>query len=343
MPARLRRPSLAARLESWLTSHWWRPERTGVSRALAPLALLYRVALRWHSARHSTPAATPVPVVVVGNWVVGGAGKTPVVIALVNALQLHGWRPGVVSRGFGRRSDAVLAVGTDSNPAEVGDEPLLICRRTGVPVWVGSDRPHAVQSLCAAHPEVNVVVSDDGLQHGGLARVAEVVVFDERGVGNGQLLPAGPLRAAVPARLASYQQVLYTNGSASTTLPGHLARRSLGTALPLTAWWAGDGTPGVAPSALPGTRWLAVAGLASPEKFFGMLREAGLAISPCPQPDHAAYDQLPWPAGTKHVITTEKDAVKLPAGAVGDTQVWVVRLDLKLPDGLITQILTRLK
>jgi len=181
------------------------------------------------------------------------------------------------------------------------------------------------------------------LQHLDLARVAEVVVFDERGAGNGQLLPAGPLRGAVPDSLTAHQLLVYSNGSASTPLPGYLAERSLGAALPLSAWWARDNAQGVAVSSLPDRHWLAVAGLAAPEKFFRMLRDAGLSITRCPQPDHAPYDRLPWPAATTHVVTTEKDAVKLPTGAVGDAQVWVVGLDLKLPAALITQIITLLK
>ena len=140
------------------------------------------------------------PVVVVGNLVAGGAGKTPVVLAIVAALQAAGHRPGIVSRGYGGRTGAsggtngVLEVEENTPAHRTGDEPLLLRRRSGCPVVVGADRVAAAQALRAAHPTLSVIVSDDGLQHRRLARSVEIIVFDERGVGNGRCLPAGPLR-----------------------------------------------------------------------------------------------------------------------------------------------------
>lgn len=302
-----------------------------MARSLQPLAALYGWLLQRQRERQGSAATSPVPVLVVGNLVVGGAGKTPVVIALVQALQQLGWQPGVVSRGYGRSEDGLHAVQPQDPAALSGDEPLLIRRRTGVPVWVGRQRAAAAQALCAAHPEVNVIVSDDGLQHRALARAAELLVFDERGVGNGLLLPAGPLREPLPQRLQPWQRVLVSGTRPAPLQPALQLQRRLGAAWPLQAWWAGQASACVPLHALRGRRLLAVAGIAAPQKFFAMLLEQGLEIEPCPQPDHARYDTLPWPAGTREVLVTEKDAVKLLPQAVGEVRVWVLGLDLELP------------
>ncbi len=282
------------------------------------------------------------PVVVVGNLVVGGVGKTPVVIALVQALQQAGWHPGVVSRGYGRDGSSVAEVANDSPAAEVGDEPLLIKRRTGAPVWVGRDRPQAVRALCQQQRSVDVIVSDDGLQHRALARIAEWIVFDERGAGNGLLLPAGPLREPLRKHLSATTRVLYNANRASTPLPGALLTRRIGSVLPLAAWWQGDETQAAPLASLLGNPLLALAGIGAPDRFFAMLRAAGLSITPCPQPDHASYATLPWPSGTTDVVTTEKDAVKLPPGGVGAVRIWVARLDLELPADLVRDLIALL-
>jgi len=336
-----RGPKLAGRAQDLLLRHWWQPRPSLLAWLLWPLSWLYDALAAWQR-RRSTTQTVPVPVVVVGNFVVGGAGKTPTVIGLVQALAASGRHPGVVSRGHGRRGEAVRAVRAGDAAHEAGDEPLLIQRRTLVPVWVGRDRAAAARALCAAHPEVDVLVSDDGLQHRALPRFAELVVFDERGTGNGLLLPAGPLRQRLPRRLPPRMQVLYTAGVASTVLPGALAQRRLGAAWPLAAWVAGDGRAARPLSTLAGRRLLAAAGLAAPEKFFGMLEQAGLDIDRLPLPDHHAYATLPWPAGTTEVVTTEKDAVKIDPSQLGKTQVWVVPLDLTLPSALVGELLSLL-
>ena len=277
--------------------------------------------------------------IVVGNLVVGGAGKTPVVIALVQALRARGWQPGVVSRGYGRAREDVRPVLPDSRAADVGDEPLLIHRRTAAPVWVGRDRPAAVRALCDAHRAVDVILSDDGLQHRRLARVAEVLVFDERGVGNGLLLPAGPLREPMPAAPGTRQRVVYAGDALPALQPATRLHRQLGPAWPLAAWWAGQRDACQPLSALQGRRLLAVAGLGEPEKFFRMLEAAGLTFERLPQPDHAAYTTLPWPAGTAEVVLTEKDAVKLPPERVAGTRVWVLGLDLAMPPACVDDLL----
>ncbi len=333
---------MAGGLAALLQRHWWRAPPSLLARALQPLSGLYR-ALAAADRALKPPQALPVPVLVVGNLVLGGAGKTPTVIALVQALAAAGCRPGVVSRGYGRRGDAPRAVRAGDDVQAVGDEPLLIARRTGVPLWVGRDRVQAARQLCAAHPEVDLLIADDGLQHHRLARQAQCIVFDERGAGNGLLLPAGPLRQPLPRQLPPHSRVLYTHGVASTALPGALAQRRLGRAWPLAAWQRGDAAAALPLAALQGRPLLAAAGLAAPQKFFAMLREAGLHATELPLPDHHAYEQLPWPAGTADVLVTEKDAVKLDPARLGATRVWVLPLDLVLPVGFAAELLALLR
>ena len=182
--------------EAWL----WRGP---LARALLPLSWLYGavVALRRGLFRTGLLRATrlPVPVVVVGNLIAGGAGKTPTTLALVSLLREQGWTPGIVSRGHGREGAGLYEVTRDSSALHSGDEPLLLHLRSGAPMVVGADRVAAARTLLQRHPEVDLLLSDDGLQHLRLARDVEVIVFDERGAGNGWLLPAGPLREPVPA------------------------------------------------------------------------------------------------------------------------------------------------
>ncbi|MEP7296196.1 MAG: tetraacyldisaccharide 4'-kinase [Burkholderiales bacterium] len=271
-----------------------------------------------------------VPVIVVGNLIAGGAGKTPVVMAIVDLLRRHGYTPGIVSRGYGGRAIGVLAVDRTLTAAESGDEPLLLHLRTGAPLIVGRDRVAAVRHLMRLHPEVDIVVSDDGLQHLRLARIAQVLVFDERGVGNGWLLPAGPLREALPLHVPPRSVVVYNAPSPSTPLPGTLARRSFIGAVGLADWWRGVPASAEVLDDLRGREVVAVAGIARPGRFFAMLRERGLRFTPLPLPDHHAYATLPWPAAERDVIVTEKDAIKLDAARIGDTRVWVAPLDFAL-------------
>lgn len=334
--------TLAARFEALLLRHWWRVPPSGLSSSLRPVAALYGALARRQRAR-AQPRRAPVPVIVVGNYVVGGAGKTPTVIALVQALAQAGLHPGVLSRGYGRKDEEAREVLRHDRAADVGDEPLLIHRRTQAPLWVGRDRLAAAHALCLRHPEVDVLVCDDGLQHHALSRDAELVVFDERGAGNGLLLPAGPLRQSMPSVVPPRQCVLYTNGRASTPLPGALATRRLAQAWPLRAWWSGDAARALPLHALQGRKLLAAAGMAAPEKFFTLLESAGVAIARLPLRDHFGYAHLPWPRDTPEVIVTEKDAVKLDPARLGSTQVWVAPLDLQLPSALVDDLLNLLK
>ena len=199
---------MASSLETTFSREWLR--RGALACALWPLSLLFRglAAVRrgLFAAGVSHAERLPVPVVVVGNIFIGGTGKTPLTIWLVEALRAAGFRPGVVSRGFGAKDAAPREVSATSTPTEVGDEPVLIAVRTGCPVFVGRARAAAGRALLAAHPEVNVIVTDDGLQHYALARDVEIVLFDGRGVGNGWTLPAGPLRET-PSRTRDFTVV----------------------------------------------------------------------------------------------------------------------------------------
>ncbi|PPE65939.1 tetraacyldisaccharide 4'-kinase [Caldimonas caldifontis] len=328
--------SAAQRLAAQVQAAWM--ARGPLAWALTPLSLLYATLARAHQTMFALGLRRvhhlPRPVIVIGNIIAGGAGKTPTAIATVRALQAAGERPGLVSRGYGRRDDGVRDVHADSEAAAVGDEPLLMHLRTGAPVVVGRDRVAAGWHLLRQHPETTVIVCDDGLQHARLARDIEVLVFDERGIGNGWWLPAGPLRDR-PDRHADL--VLYNAPMPSTARRGVLARRQLGQAVPLQAWWSGSrdgqGLDDLA-GHLAGEPVLAVAGIAHPARFFGMLRAHGLQVDPCALDDHHRYTEAPW-AGhpAPWVLLTEKDAVKLRPGdrLAQDPRLHVVTLDFE-PD-----------
>lgn len=332
-------------------------ERDGaVSKALRPFAWLFGIgaAARRKLYRHGwcTTHALPVPVIVVGNLIVGGAGKTPAVLAIIALLRAHGWKPGIVSRGYGRaRENEIVEVTSATDARDSGDEPLLLARRTGVPVVVGGDRVAAGHALLQSHPEVDVLVSDDGLQHLSLGRDVEVLIFDERGIGNGRLLPAGPLREDVregtdagpfETAAAARRIVVYNAAEPTTSLPGFIGRRSLAGVVPLADWW---NAVAPSPDALAGLRdrnLVAAAGLARPGRFFAMLRAAGLSIVELPLPDHYDFSALPWPLGTGDVVVTEKDAVKLAPDRRIGARVWVAALDFEIDAGFTDALLSRL-
>ena len=319
-------------LSAGLRSAW--RQRGWLALALWPLSLPYRalVALRrtlyrWGVLRSER---LPVPVIVVGNVIAGGAGKTPVTLALVRHLQATGWQPGVISRGYGRSSDGCREVLPASTASEVGDEPLLIARAAGVPVFVARRRAQAGRALLAAHPATDVIVCDDGLQHLALARTVEICVFNDEGVGNGFLLPAGPLREAWPRTVDA---VLHTapQPPRGTRAPAFRLARQLapyaidaqGRQLPLTS--------------LHGQALHAVAAIARPEEFFAMLRAQGLTLARCEAlPDHYDFDS--WqrlPDKGKTLICTEKDAVKLWPTHPG---ALAVPLHLSLPSEFWAQL-----
>lgn len=304
-------PSKAGCLESL-----WQRRGPGAC-ALLPLAAVFGAAAalrrgwwRWCA----RPWRAAVPVVVVGNLTVGGAGKTPTVIALIAHLKRTGWRPAVISRGYGRRNPTqCLEAVPGSSPEDVGDEPLLIAQSTGVPLVVGARRSEAARLLLARHPGIDILVSDDGLQHYAMARDVEIAVFDERGGGNGWLLPAGPLREPLSRKT---DLVLYNAPAPSTALAGYLAVRKLLGWMPLAEWAQGPIEQRIwRPfSSLAGLRLAAAAGTGYPQRFFDMLGAEGLMLDKTrPLPDHAdgaTYAQAFAGLNAQAILITEKDAVK---------------------------------
>lgn len=275
----------------------------------------------------------PVPVVVVGNIVAGGAGKTPLVIALVDALRARGFRPGVVSRGYGGSVRQPMLLPANPDPREVGDEPALIGLRTSTPVAIGVDRAAAARLLLSEG--VNVIVADDGLQHLALARDVELCVLDgARRLGNGRLLPAGPLREPA-ARLGNVDFVVCNGGApAPNEVPMQLA---LG-----AAWSLRDAAVQRALGAFSAQRVHAVAGIGNPARFFEALRLAGLAVIEHPFADHYRYvaDDLAFGDGLP-VLMTEKDAVKCRGFALADA--WAVPVMALLPDTFFDAVAMRLR
>lgn len=295
--------------------------RGPLARLLWPVAAVFgaAAALRRRGYRSGLLASANVgvPVVVVGNVIAGGSGKTPVVIELANHLRARGLAVGVVSRGYGRTTTGCREILASADAAEAGDEPLLIARRCQVPVFVAADRTEAARALLAAHPATQVIVSDDGLQHHALRRDIEICVFDARGQGNGWLLPAGPLREPWPRPV----DLVVLTGPAPG-IPGFRAQRRLsGEAR------QGDGTR-IELQALAGRRLAAVAGIARPEVFFDMLREAGLALEQAVAlPDHYAFEKpVQHPAGCE-LLCTEKDAAKLWRI---EPRAWMVPMTMKI-------------
>lgn len=318
------------RLQRWLEARWY-----GGAPVPFVLQLLSRVygyvASRRRTRQQSRAERLPVPVIVVGNIVAGGSGKTPVVVALVDALRGAGYSPGVVSRGYGGRTHGPHAVAIDDDPAVCGDEPLLIRRRTGAPVTVGRDRVEAGRYLIERHP-VDVVVSDDGLQHYRLHRDIEIAIVDgRRRLGNGRLLPAGPLREPA-SRLSQVDQVL-VNGPRDADEPGF--DLALADACALV-----DGRCHVLGD-FAGAPVHAVAGIGDPSRFFAALRAAGIDVIEHPFPDHHAYvpDDLDF-AGAMPVLMTEKDAVKCMRFARASW--FAVPASAELPPGTVAAVLTRL-
>lgn len=280
--------------------------------------------------------ALPVPVIVIGNIVAGGSGKTPLVIWLARALRAAGRRPGIVSRGYGREGDGVREVGAGATAIEVGDEPLLISRRAGCPVFVGRDRAAAARALRAAHPECNVILADDGLQHYRLGRDLEIAVCDRRGALNGWPLPAGPLREPL-SRLRTVDAVVL-NGRCTAAVPGVpvFGMELEGT----TLYRLDDPSQTCAPAHLAGKQLHAVAGIGDPQRFFDHLDALGLACQNHAFPDHHRYAADELPRAGDAIVTTEKDAVKFPADL--QLPVWVLPVEARIAPDLAQFVVERI-
>lgn len=277
---------------------------------------------------------SPLPVVVVGNLSVGGNGKTPVVVWLVEALRARGLRPGVVSRGYGGKAPHYplrLVAGTTT--AEAGDEPVLIHRRCACPVAVSPKRADAVR-LLEQSGEVDIIITDDGLQHYALARDVEIVVLDGiRRFGNGCLLPMGPLREPL-SRLGSVDAIICNGGEPA---PGEWVMRLV----PDAPRRVQDDLP--AEGAL-GPKVNALAGIGHPPRFFATLRELGYDLVQAQgYPDHHGFDEAELTArfGERPLLMTEKDAVKCRAFARPNW--WYIPVRAELPEGLLATLMTSLK
>jgi tetraacyldisaccharide 4'-kinase len=340
---------MASSLESTLTRAWLR--RGPLALALWPLSLLFRVlaALRLTLFRAGILRSErlPVPVIVVGNIFIGGTGKTPLTIWLVEQLRAAGLNPGVISRGHGGegsdgRESGPREVLSGASAREVGDEPLLIAGRTGCPVVVGRRRAEAGRYLLARHPEVDVLVTDDGLQHYALQRDVELLLFDGRGVGNGWLLPAGPLRE--PASRRRDFTVVNT-----PVLTPALARAVGGQ--PFQMQLAGghaeqlrDPQHRLPLAGMAGKRIVAAAGIGNPGRFFTMLKGAGLDLRELPLPDHHDFLDDPFSGLDADVILiTEKDAVKCRQleHLNNDPRLWVVPVAAQIDPVLAAYIVEK--
>ncbi len=338
---------------SWLArllvEHWYRPRPTWLAYVLLPFSILYSVVVEIRASlyRHGflRSETLAVPVIVVGNVTVGGTGKTPFVIALVKALRARGFTPGVISRGYGGSVSArheIACVTAESNPNEVGDEAMQIAR-TDTPMAIGRNRVAAGELLLKTYPEVNVIISDDGMQHYRLARTMEIAMLDGmRRLGNGLTLPSGPLRER-PSRLAQVSAVVLTDIDSTTPLPQYqppVFRQTLRAdtlhqinqpenTMPLTAL-------------IDENHIHAIAGIGNPERFFQMFYCAGIHIEP-----HAFADHFPFTANdlalpdARWVIMTEKDAVKCRAFA--DDRCWYLPVTSEIAPPLLHLIDVKLR
>ena len=289
----------------------WR-SRNLAACAFLPAAALYgalsglqRKLYQWGIKKSQHPG---VPVLVVGNVIAGGAGKTPVTLSTVAHLKARGFKPGIISRGYGRNTGDCREATPQSLPQDVGDEPLQMVRSSGVPVFVARQRVDAARALLAAYPDTNILVCDDGLQHHALARDLEICVFNNEGIGNGWLLPAGPLREPWPRRVSA---VLYSAAQpplgTTSDIPSFQLQRQLA---PYALRSNGEQVP---LKDLQDTPLHALAAIARPEDFFTMLRAQSLHLSSTEAlPDHYNFESWKCPSdGQLTVICTEKDAAKL--------------------------------
>ena len=337
-------------MRDWVQAEWER--LGGLALVLSPLALAFG-AVTWlrrslYRARLLPRFRARVPVIVVGNVTVGGTGKTPLTLAILDFLQRKGFTPGAIARGYGRvpprESDphGVVRVYPDiATPELFGDEPVVIARRSRVPVYISPDRPAAARSLLAAHPEVDVLVSDDGMQHYALARDIEIAVVDaERRFGNGLLLPSGPLREPV-SRLKTVDAVVVNGGP--TDLRWN--ERQFAMRLSGERFCKLTSNQEVAPAEFAlmarGRQVVAVAGIGHPPRFFEHLARLGVVARAIAFPDHHHYQpaDLKLP-GAEVIVMTEKDAVKCAAFA--DARMWFLSVEALLPREFEEFLLTRI-
>lgn len=340
------------RLQLALTEAW---QRRGVyAWLLAPASLLYYAIYLCRGAvytfRIRRPTRLDVPVVVIGNLYLGGTGKTPLTVELARALIARGWRPGIVSRGYGARESAPRLVHPGDAARQVGDEPLLIVRATTAPVAIARRRVEAAQLLRAAHPECDVIIADDGLQHMQLGRDMEIALLNYRGLGNGWMLPAGPLREP-PSRLGQVDAIALNGVSAEVPeaivgTPSYRMRTHLASAFALHSPKLRIELSALAAEQRShGWRLTAAAGIGAPDRFFAMLRAVGLVIDELPLADHFDYRTNPFlHCAADRILITEKDAVKCAdnSSLANDPRLWVVPLVTEVDPALIDVVVAQI-
>jgi tetraacyldisaccharide 4'-kinase len=325
-------------LEAYLLRQWYANSRPNFILFLA--SGFYRSLQVCHRALYKIGALKTYkmqrPVIVVGNFTAGGTGKTPFVIALVNALQSMGWHPGVVSRGYGRSISTPISVESNSKASEVGDEPLLIFKHTQVPVRVDSNRVAAAQNLIAAG--CNIIIADDGLQHYRLQRDVEIEIFDsERGYGNGLFMPAGPLRErprACDFKVISAIKKMRGDDDNTDATSAFFMQMQIGAAYSLV------GNVEKPLSHFQEKNIIAIAGIGNPSRFFNAIKAAGIACQEQAMPDHHVFTQQDFQSNATYLMT-EKDAVK--CNALNLPNAWVVPLRIAIDPALFTQIDKKLK
>jgi len=318
---------------SFASRHWYR--LSPVSILLYPVSLVFRFLVFLRRLLYRLGVLPQhrlrVPVIVVGNLTVGGTGKTPLILALAEFLRQRGLHPGIVSRGYGSARSEPRPVRAADDAGDAGDEPLLLAMRSGRPVWVGASRVAAARALLTAHGDCDVILCDDGLQHYGLQRDFEIAVEDERGLGNGLLLPAGPLREPAGRRV----DATVVNGPDPRRGSYRMRLRPSG------FFRVGDDAAPVSRSELSGKRLHAVAGIGNPERFFAQLSGMGLVFVAHPFADHHRFElaDLDFP-DCDLVLMTEKDAVK--CRHLGRRDLVAARVDAELDPALTELILKRI-
>ena len=309
---------------------------------LVPLSWLFAgvTALRRWAYRASLlkSYALPVPVIIVGNINVGGSGKTPATIWLVNQLKQHGYKPAVISRGYGGSATQATSVTPASLPSIVGDEPVLIASRSQCPVWVGADRVDAATALLKAHPECNVIISDDGLQHYRLKRDFEIAIADNASLQTAYLLPAGPLREP-PWRLKTVDAVV-CNGEVckdETTIKNTFPMQLVGEQF----YNLTDKTLTAIATDFQHKKVTAIAGIGKPERFFAHLRKLSINFTSLSFDDHYAFSAEDMAKiECDAIIMTEKDAVKCKSFA--KPHYWVLPVAASIDAALMPQVLQKL-
>jgi tetraacyldisaccharide 4'-kinase len=324
-------------MSTWLQKQWYRLSLWHL--LLLPASWLFWLlsTLRRLCYRlHLLPSyQLPVPVIVIGNISVGGTGKTPLAIWLAERLKQSGYRPAIISRGYGGSIHGVSPVYANSDPVAVGDEPVLLAKRSRCPVWVGRDRVAVAMALLKAHPECNVIISDDGLQHYKLQRDVEIVVVDgARGFGNGWLIPAGPLRES-ESRIKTADAIVYNGGkSVSGAFTMTLESAALHNLVNPTK------TASVAD--FFGQHVYAIAGIGNPERFFHQLQDFGLQFEQLAFPDHHVFQAADLQSiKAEAILMTEKDAVKCSAFA--QPNWWYLPVNAMVDEALANRILNKLR